>query len=334
MAELAPEVRELIAKTDAMMASVMAAGPAGGGTLADMRAAAAEAVQEIFVFAGGVERPAYREVDHTIPVAGGQLAARAYCPAGDGPFPAYLHFHGGAWIMGSIDWPTFRSYARELSERTPSVVLDVDYRLAPEARFPVPVEDCHASLEWLVAHAEELRIDPDRIVVGGDSAGGNLAAAVCLIARDRGGPSLAGQLLEIPGPDHEDGSRYDSWHEFGRGYGLETEGLLAGKAFYFADEADAADPLASPILAPDLSGLPPAVVFTAEFDPLRDMGEAYGRRLADAGVPTTVSRQPGHIHGSCFLLHPRWEPARVWRDEVIGSLRGLLAPVVDPIGSA
>jgi acetyl esterase len=324
MPELAPEVQELIARTDAMMASVTAAGPAGGGTLSDMRAAAAAAVEEIFAFAGGVERRAHDEVDHTIPVDGGELAARAYYPEGDGPFPAYLHFHGGAWIMGSIDWPTFRAYAREIAARVRCVVLDVDYRLAPEVQFPVPVEDCYASLEWLVAQAAELRIDPDRIVVGGDSAGGNLAAAVCLLARDRGGPLLAGQLLEIPGPDHDDGSRYESWHEFGRGYALETEGLVAGKEFYFADPADAANPLASPILADDLSGLPPAVVLTAEFDPLRDMGEAYARRLADAGVPATVSRQLGHIHGSCFLLHPRWEPARAWRDEVVGHLHETL----------
>lgn len=224
MAELAPEVRGLIARIDELMAAVAAAG--------------------------------------------------------------YVHIHGGAWILGSIGWPTFRAYAREAAERTPCVVVDVEYRLAPEHQFPTAVEDCYAAWEWVRTHAPELGIDPARIVIGGDSAGGNLAAAVCLVARDRHAPQPAAQLLEVPAPDHRfsqaHSERYPSWREFGVGYGLETEGLIAGTPMYFEDPGDALSPLASPVLAKDLSGLPPTYVFTAEYDPLRDIGEAYTAALLDA----------------------------------------------------
>jgi acetyl esterase len=331
MPELAPEVTELIGRIDTMMAAVVARGPAGGGTMDQMRAAALEAQTSIFEAAGGVERPLTRETDHRVPVDGGEIDVRAYAPDGDGPFPAVLRIHGGAWIMGSIDWPTFRAYARELTERVPCVVVDVDYRLAPEFQFPVALEDCYAALEWLLAHTDSLHVDPRRIAIVGDSAGGNLAAAVCLMARDRRGPVPVAQLLEIPAPDHRFEGGYPSWEQFGVGFGLETEGLVAGKKAYFADPGDALNPLASPMLAEDLTGLPPAFVLTAEFDPLRDMGEAYGRRLQEAGVPTVVSRQAGHIHGSYLLLHPRWEGARKWRTEVVGALRSVLITPGEPV---
>jgi acetyl esterase len=333
MAELAPEVTELIDRIEAMMAAVASAGPAGGGTMDQMRAAAQDAIESIFASAGGVRRAADGEAVHAIPVESGEITARCYTPAGDGPLPAYLHFHGGAWIMGSASWPTFEAYAREVAERVGCVVLDADYRLAPEHRFPTGLEDCYASLEWLFAHADELGIDPRRVAIGGDSAGANLAAAVCLMARDRGSHGLVAQLLEVPAPDHRFEARYESWREFGAGFGLESQGLVDGKAFYFEDPQDALSPLASPLLAKDLSGLPPAFVMTAECDPLRDMGEAYGERLAEAGVPTVVSRQLGHIHGSSFLLHPSWEGARRWRDEVVAILSSVLTPAAEPVAA-
>ena len=311
MAELAPEVRELIARIDTMMAAVAAAGPVGGGTMEGMRAVDSE-------------------TDHRVPVDGGEIVVRAYAPAADGPLPGFVHIHGGAWILGSIDWPTFRAYAREVAERVPCVVVAVDYRLAPEHPFPTAVEDCWAAWEWVGAHAEELGIDPQRIAIGGDSAGGNLAAAVCLIARDRDARQPVAQLLEVPAPDHTDGSQYESWRTYGVGFGLETEGLVAGKTLYFSDPQDAFSPLASPILARDLSGLPPAFILTAELDPLRDLGEAYGAALSAAGVPTVVSRHAGHIHGASFLLHPSWAPARAWRDEAVRMLQEALAPAPVP----
>jgi acetyl esterase len=312
---LDPEVRDLLARVDGMMRTAAAAGPAGGGTMEAMRGAFAEAIATLFEAAGGRLADVERVEDHRVPVEGGEITVRLYTPAGSGPLPVLLHFHGGAWTAGSIEWPTFASFAREIAVRTPCVVAAVEYRLAPEVRFPVPAEDCYAALEWLAAR------DPARIVVGGDSAGANLAAAVCLMARDRGGPEIAAQLLEIGAFDHAHLEDYPSATEFATGFGLTTEALVHGRALYFAEPDDALHPYASPMLADSLSGLPPAHVFTAELDPLRDCGEAYGRRLRDSGVPATISRQAGHIHGSSLLLHPRWDGARAWRDQLIEALR-------------
>jgi acetyl esterase len=332
MPDLAPEITELIARIDTMMERVLAVGPAAGGTFEALRAAALDATAEMFAAAGGVETRAHREAEHLVPVDGGEVRARVYTPAGSGPFPALLHFHGGAWIMGSFAWPTFATAARDLAERVPCVVVDVDYRLAPEHQFPDGLEDCYASLLWLAERAAELNVDPARIAVGGDSAGGALAAAVCLLARERGGPAIAAQILEVPATDHAHVERYRSAIDFATGYGLDTESLVAGRRAYFSDPQDALSPYASPILADDLTGLPPATIFTAEFDPLRDSGEAYGRRLSEAGVPTVVRRQPGHIHGSSFLLYPGWEGARRWRDELVEAARGALAVSPAPVG--
>lgn len=313
VAELAPEVRDLVARIDTLMKGVAAA-----ATIDAMRAAAGEAIRALFAAAGGAFAAVGRIDDHRIPVQGGEITVRVHTPPGEGPFPALLHLHGGAWTMGSIDWPTFASFAREVCARTPCVVAAVEYRLAPEVRFPVPVEDAYTALDWLAARPG---VDRARIVVGGDSAGANLAAAVCLMARDRGGPPLKAQLLEIGAPDHAHLEDYPSATDFATGFGLSTEALVHGRGVYFADPQDALDPYASPLLADDLSGLPPAHIFTAEFDPLRDGQEAYGLRLQEAGVPATIRRQSGHIHGSSLLLHPRWEGARAWREQVIEALR-------------
>ena len=333
MGELSGEVKELIARIEAMTAAVNGAGPAGGGTFDALRAAAGEAIDAIFTAAGGVRRAIHSEADYRIPVAGGDILARAYTPAASGPLPGLLHFHGGAWVMGSIGWPTFQSFARDVAEGVPCVVLDVEYRLAPEHRFPTGLEDCYASLRWLAEHADELGVDPRRIAVGGDSAGANLAAAVCLMSRDRGGPQLVGQLLESPAPDHAHLENYSSARAFATGYGLDTEDLVLGRGAYYADPADALDQYASPLLADGLSGLPRAHVMTAEFDPLRDGGEAYGGRLLQAGVPAVVSRHPGHIHGASLMLHPRWEGARSWRAEVIRTLRSFFRDGLGPVST-
>jgi len=335
MAELAPEVQELIGRTGVMMQRVAAAGPMGGGTLDAMRAAALEAVDEIFAAAGGVERPVHREADHVIPVGDLEIMARSYTPDVPGPLPGVVMIHGGAWSLGSIDWPTFRAFSRELAERVPCVLLDVEYHLAPEFLFPQPVEDCYAALVWFHEHASELGVDPERIGISGNSAGADMATATCMLARDRGGPMPVLQLLEIPALDHVNFEAYPSASEYGTGYTLELEAMVGASQAYFADPADASNPLASPLLAEDLSGLPPTHIMTAEFDLLRDCGEAYGVRLADAGVDVTVSRQPGHTHGSSILLHPRWEGARTWRDEVVRVLQqALAAPAAEPVSSA
>jgi acetyl esterase len=254
--------------------------------------------------------------DRTVPVDGGEIAVRVYTPKGSGPFPAHVYFHGGAFWLGELDH--FDTGCSELCAGAECVVVSVDYRLAPEHKFPTPVEDCYAALLWTVAHADELGIDPARVSIGGGSAGGNLTAVVAMMARDRGRPPLVLQVLDIPVTDLT--MSCPSVVENGAGYLLTREAIEQYVDFYLEDPDDAKDPYASPLLADDLSGLPPAVVMTAEFDPLRDEGEAYAARLADAGVPVTQKRWLGHVHGSVAMtaIVPS---AREWRDEVVEALR-------------
>jgi acetyl esterase len=255
-------------------------------------------------------------IDHRVAVEAGAITVRVYTPLGEPPFPALVYLHGGAFWLGDVDQSDIG--CRDLAHRTGAVVASVDYRLAPEHPFPIPVEDCFAALQWTVAHAAELGIDPDRVAVGGSSAGGNLAAAVALMACDRGGPRLCFQWLDIPVTD----SRLDteSMRRFGEGYLLTKAAMLEGWTFYVPDPDDRVHPYASPMHAPDVGGLPPALVTVAEFDPLRDEGEAYGARLAAAGVPTTVRRYEGMIHGfgAFTAILPT---ARACRDDVAGALR-------------
>ena len=233
-------------------------------------------------------------VDRVVPVDGGVITVRVYTPFGDGPFPGYLYIHGGGFWLGTLDH--FDPVCRAICLGAQCVVASVDYRLAPEYKFPTAPEDCYAALQWLAANASELNVDPNKLAVGGGSAGGNLAAVVALMARDRGGPPLVFQILEIPVVDLT--MSHPSITENGEGYILTKDGMVQCVSFYLADPADATHPYASPFFADDLSGLPPALVVTAEFDPLRDEGEAYGKRLQDAGVPTEIVRMEGHIHGS------------------------------------
>jgi acetyl esterase len=218
---------------------------------------------------------------------------RIYIPAGCGPFPVLVWFHGGGWVVGDLE--TADGTARRLTAQAGCVVVSVDYRLAPEARFPAAPEDCYAAAQWVAGNAESINADPGRIAVGGDSSGGNLAAVVSLMARDRGGPSLAFQLLVYPvtARDFDTGS----YQQNGEGFALTTDAMKWYWDLYLRDDADASDQHAAPLLAKDLSGLPPALVITAEFDPLRDEGEAYARRLQAAGVTATQSRYDGMIHG-------------------------------------
>ena len=198
------------------------------------------------------------------------------------------------------------------------VVVSVDYHLAPEHKFPIPLEDCYAATTWVVEHAAELTVDPERVAVGGGSAGGNLAAAVSLMARDRGGPKLLLQVLDVPATDSR--MKTPSMEENAEGYMLTKEAMQQFWDYYLRGPDDARNPYASPAFAEDLSGLPPALVLTAEYDPLRDEGEEYGRRLQAAGVPATVSRYDGMIHG--FTFFTKLVPAaREGRTEVVAALR-------------
>jgi acetyl esterase len=255
-------------------------------------------------------------VDHRVPVEGGEITVRVSTPLGEGPFPGLVYFHGGGFFMGTLD--QFDIVCKELAAGAECVVVSVDYRLAPESKFPVAAEDAYVALLWTVEHADELGIDVSRLAVEGGSAGGNLAAVVSLMARDRGGPQLVLQVLEIPVTDLV--NDYPSTVENGEGYILTRAAMEMFHGFYLPDPADGKEPYASPLLADDLSGLPPAVVMTMEFDPLRDCGELYAQRLSEAGVPTVAKRWAGHVHGSTMMtkLLPS---AREYRTEVIGHLR-------------
>jgi acetyl esterase len=253
-------------------------------------------------------------VDHLIPADGGEIRVRVYTPPGDGPFPGYVYFHGGGWFFGRVDH--FDTPCQEIAVGAACVVASVDFRLAPEYKFPVQVEDCYAGLRWVADHTDDLAVDAGRLAVGGASAGANLAAAVALMARDRGGPQLVLQVLEVPITDLA--GALPSMLENGEGYVLTAADLQGFIDYYLAAPTDATDPYASPMCA-DLSGLPPAVVTTMEFDPLRDDGEAYAAKLSAAGVPTVAKRWAGQIHMSCTMTKIL-PTAREYRDEMIGHI--------------
>ena len=268
------------------------------------------------------EGPAVAEVrDRMVLGPVGEFPVRVFTPEGTGPFPVYVCIHGGGWWMGNIAMT--ESECRHIVRDAGCVVVSIDYHLAPEHKFPIPAEDCYAATTWVVEHAAELAIDPERIAVGGGSAGGNLAAAVALMARDRSGPKLRLQVLDVPVIDSRMNTR--SMEENAQGYMLTKEWLQQAWDRYLQGPDDARNPYASPAFAEDLSGLPPALVLTAEYDPLRDEGEDYGRRLQAAGVHATVSRYDGMIHGFTFFTKVVPE-AREARTEVIAALCGAFTP--------
>jgi len=238
--------------------------------------------------------------DVTIEGPGGPLPLRIYRPPGEPPFPVVLFLHGGGWVVGDLDHADVD--CRCLALDTGSLLVSVDYRLAPEHPFPAGLEDAHAAALWLRTAAAALGGDADRMTVAGDSAGGNLGAALCVLSAARGGPPIAGQLLIYPATD----CRFESgsYEEFAEGYWLERAGMRWFWDLYLSQPEQAADPLASVLRAPDLRGLPRATIVTAGCDVLRDEAEAYGERLEAAGVPVSVRRYPGQLHGfwSCGAI--------------------------------
>jgi acetyl esterase len=242
---------------------------------------------------GGEPEPVAEAFDRTIPGPQGALPVRIYTPEGTGPFPVLVFFHGGGWVAGSID--THDRVCRSLTRSTECVTVAVDYRLAPEHKFPAALEDCHAATQWVADNPAAINGDSARIAVGGDSSGGNLAAAVALMARDRGGPKLVYQLLLYPVTDYyEPGTA--SYQEYAEGFFITRNDMIWCWNHYLSSAEDSGGPYASPLQAEDLSGLPPAIVITAEFDPMRDEGEMYAARLKEAGVPVTHTRYQGMIH--------------------------------------
>jgi len=236
--------------------------------------------------------PVAAVADRAIPGPAGDLRVRVYTPHGEPPVPIVVWLHGGGWVVGTVD--TYDTICRALAAAVPAVVVAVDYRLAPEHRFPAAVEDSYAATLWASRNAAALGGSQRRLAVAGDSAGGNLAAVVALGARDRGGPAIGFQLLVYPITDAAMDTA--SYREKADGYYLTAAGMRWYWDHYLGG-ADGLRPDASPLRAAFVGGLPPALVVTAEHDPLRDEGEAYAARLRDAGVAAAVSRYPGMVHG-------------------------------------
>ena len=230
--------------------------------------------------------------------AGGPVAIplRVYRPAGVADatrLPAYVYFHGGGWVIGDLE--THDVLCRQLTAASGASVISVDYRLAPEHKFPAAAEDAWAATRWVVAHAAELGLDAGRLAVGGDSAGANLATVVALMARDAGGPAIKLQVLIYPVTDVMRETR--SYADFAEGYMLTRDSMRWFIAHYLSSRDAARDWRVSPLRAPSLAGLPPALIVTAGFDPLRDEGEIYANRLRDAGVMVDHVCYGGMVHG-------------------------------------
>jgi acetyl esterase len=226
----------------------------------------------------------------------GAIPLRVYRPAGvvaTTPLPAYVYFHGGGWVIGDLE--THDVLCRQLTAASGASVISVDYRLAPEHKFPAAADDAWAATRWVVAHAGELGLDAGRLAVGGDSAGGNLAAVVALMARDAGAPAIKLQVLIYPVTDVMRETR--SYEDFGEGYMLTRDSMHWFIAHYLTSKDDARDWRVSPLRAPSLAGLPPALIVTAGNDPLRDEGEMYAGRLRDAGGSVDYVCYGGMIHG-------------------------------------
>ena len=252
--------------------------------------------------------------DGMIPGPGSEIPIRIYSPGGNGPFPVLVFFHTGGWQVGDLD--TQDPLCRRITNRAECIVVSVDYRLAPEYPFPAAPEDCYAATQWIADHAAEFQGDPSRIAVGGDSSGANLATVVALMARDRGGPKLVFQLMMFPATDFR--LNTPSMEELGEGYNVTKPMMIGIRNNYLPNPADWTHPLASPMLAPDLSSLPPALIIYAEYDPLRDEAETYAARLKEAGVPVRASRYDGMIHDFPDMLE---EPGNRALDEIASTLR-------------
>lgn len=272
------------------------------------------------------KRPTYpgpdvaRVEDIYAPGQMGRVPLRVYTPFGSGPFPVLVWIHGGGWVTGDLDIAD--GTCRQLCAGAGCIVASVAYTLAPDARFPALLEECYQATRFVHHNAASLGGDPSKIAVGGDSAGGNLAAALALMARDLGRPALAFQLLVYPATDYNFDTA--SYIENATGYMLTRDAMRWYWDHYLGDETDAHNPYAAPAQARDLHGLPPALVITAEYDPLKDEGEEYARRLQQAGVPTTLTRYDGMIHGF-FGRAPVMDKAKLAIDEACAALAATFA---------
>ena len=263
----------------------------------------------VSVLAGEPEPVASIE-DAVAPGPRGPIACRVYTPVRGDMLPALLYLHGGGWVLGDID--SHDSACRALARRAGCIVVNVDYRLAPEHRFPEPLEDAWAALAWLYENAAAIGVDPERIAVGGDSAGGNLSAVLARWARDRGGPKVAAQLLIYPVTDFDLDT--PSYRTVGTGYGLTRESMRWYWEQYLSHPGDGASPDASPLRATDFSNLAPALVITCELDPLESEGSAYAAALRAAGVSVEHIHEPDMIHGYIRMAGAIGRARKSWDD--------------------
>ncbi|WP_157155738.1 MULTISPECIES: alpha/beta hydrolase [unclassified Diaminobutyricimonas] len=277
--------------------------PADHGTRPDP--AAKRAGDEAFIPPLEARAQVHSVQDVTATTLSGEVPVRIYTPVEADSYGLIVYFHGGAFFSGSLD--THDHVARALAKETGHKVISAGFRLVPEAAYPASLRDSYGVVRWAAEQGETLGWDGRNLAIAGDSSGGNFVAAVAAMAHDNGFDRITHQVLFYPSVDLDfDVDRYASLRENAEGYGLETAGLKPWNSFYIESGADPADPLVSPIKRTDLSGLPPALIITAEYDPLRDEGELYGQRLADAGVEVTVSRYAGANHG--FVQNFFWIP--------------------------
>jgi acetyl esterase len=310
---LDPKIRRLL--------DLSAGGPPIGTVPVEVMRGEAPSQMAAWYRMGLVSTPVAAVENRGIPGPAGVLPVRVYTPEGRGPFPLVVFFHGGGWVLGDLD--THDRFCRALCASAGCVVVSVGYRLAPEHPFPAASDDALAATRWVAAYAAEIGGDPVWIAVAGDSAGGNLAAAATLRIRDEGGPVLRGQLLIYPGLRYPSPPT-PSYVENAEGYGMTREAATWFWDKYLGDRTHATNPLAAPLLAPDLGGLPPALVVTAQYDVLRDEGELYAQRLRAAGVPTRLSRYDG-VHHRFAEFIGILDQAEQARDEMCAWLRKVLA---------
>jgi acetyl esterase len=319
MTDLDPEARAFLDQVDQLPQP-----PRYAVTEADAR----EALRELFADAD-VDEPVAAVEEFTIPRPDDPatdpsdgIPLRLYTPTADAPHPTLVFFHGGGWVVGDLE--THDNVCRALCARADCAVLSVDYRLAPEHPFPAGLEDAYAALEWVAEYGDRATLDTDRLAVGGDSAGGNLAAAVALMARDLEGPELVHQLLVYPAVASLDVHSFPSHEENATGYLLERPGVEWYYERYVQSPVHARNPYVAPLLAGDHSRLPPATVLTAGFDPLRDEGQAYADALDEAGVAVERHHHDAQIHGFVSLTQ-FMQAADDALDDLAADLRSALA---------
>jgi acetyl esterase len=293
---------------------------AGGPPIEQLPLAEARAVRSQMLEAGGPEQPVAEVQNRSVPGLGGPIAVRVYRPAKNQTLPALVFFHGGGFVICNLD--THDRQCRALANASGCAVISVDYRLAPEHKYPAAVEDAYAAAKYVAEHAAEFGVDANRIAVGGDSAGGNLATVVSLLSRDRGGPRLKFQLLIYPVVDFYDQS--PSMQQYSEGHFLTREGMDWFTTSYLPNHEAGLEPSASPMNAKDFQGLPPAMILTAECDPLRDQGEAYARKLQSAGVTVEVKRYKGMFH-PFFQFAAVLDTAKIAIADAAAALRGALS---------